>query len=263
MGRWRALRAILVLSAVLGVAGPSGALEGPAPDGQAPMPGAPFSPTGPQGAPPPALGPDGAKPPELPRAEIREETGTIRLGAVTIDPRKREVSLPCAVNMREGLLEYALVGETGKRHESLLWTEVEPYNLQVALLLLGLKGGASGVGQGDAHAPQGDPVQLWVEWSDGGEAKRARLESWVARRLTPGGELGPVGEMNWVFTGSRVVEGVFLAQVERSIVAIYRDSTAMIDNPLPEGADDTVWFANPKAAPPVGTRTTLVIRGAN
>lgn len=196
------------------------------------------------------------KKPEAPKARIAEQDGLIELGGVTIDAKAREVSVPCRVNQREGLLEYTLVGETGKRHESLLWTAVEPYNLQVALLLLGLQKGRSLDFQGDPRRPEGDPVRLRVEWSEAGVAKTRSLESLVRNQ----GTNAPMQETDWIFTGSKMWNGIFAAQAERSIIAVFHDPAAIIDNPLPDGGSDKVWVPNPETTPPVGTPVTLVIK---
>jgi len=217
----------------------------------------------PPGGPPPPLGmpapPPGALPlpgelRELPRAEL---VGSgVRIGGVLVDPVKREVTVPCELNMREGLLEYALVGETGKRYESLLMTRVEPYDIQVALLLLGLKGGRPLEAQGDQRKPEGDPVRLLVQWQEGAEVRNQRLESLIRNTKLD----KEMAETDWVFTGSRMREGAFMAQIERSLIAIFHDPAAIIDNPLAGGGDDTVWFVNTGRTPPVGTAVTLKIQ---
>ncbi|MDF1552340.1 MAG: YdjY domain-containing protein [Deferrisomatales bacterium] len=206
--------------------------------------------------------PEGAAVLETPKAAaeavIDPNTGGVRIGGVEIDPVAREVRFRGLVNMNEGLLEYALVGGQGKLHESLLRTEVAPYDLHVALLLLGLKGGGNLEFQGDPRPPEGDPVRVSVGWQGPQGTTTVRLEELILNQST--GKAMP--RMDWVFTGSKLLDGVFMAQVERSFVAIFRDPFALIDNPAPAGADDTVWFANHAACPPPGTEVDIVIRPA-
>ena len=57
------------------------------------------------------------------------------LGDMTFSSATHEIRIPAVVNMSEGILEYALVHENGKTHESLLKTPVKPTELNVALLL--------------------------------------------------------------------------------------------------------------------------------
>ena len=244
MKKQRVLRAMFVAGLLLSLE--SGAFAQGGPGGGQPPPEIPPPPPGP----PPIPG----ELRELPRAELIGSG--VRIGGVLVDPVKREATVPCELNMREGLLEYALVGDTGKRYESLLMTRVEPYDIQVALLLLGLKGGRPLEGQGDPRKPEGDPVRLWVQWQEGAEVKNLRIET-----LIRNGKLDKeMAETDWVFTGSRMREGVFAAQMERSLIAIFHDPAAIIDNPLPEGGDDTAWFVNTGRTPPVGTAVTLKIQ---
>ena len=49
-----------------------------------------------------------------PKIEFEAQSGAVRIGAVTVDPARREIRFRAQVNMDEGLLEYALVGERGK-----------------------------------------------------------------------------------------------------------------------------------------------------
>ena len=51
------------------------------------------------------------------------EDGRIRLEKLTVDPKAGSLTIPCKVNMSKGIVEYALVTEYGKCHESILKTE--------------------------------------------------------------------------------------------------------------------------------------------
>ncbi len=62
-----------------------------------------------------------------------------RIGDVTIDKRTREIRFPALVNLREGILEYLIVHQNGKIHESLFRTETSPTNINLAFTLLSYK----------------------------------------------------------------------------------------------------------------------------
>jgi hypothetical protein len=176
---------------------------------------------------------------------------------VRIFKKEQKVEFPCAVNMGKGLLEYAIVGNSGKLHESLLRTHVEPYSLQIALLLLGLEGTTNPLAmQGDPRKPEGSPVTLWVQWKAGEQLNKVRIEEWIMNRQG-GAAMEPT---QWIFTGSVVANGIFLAQVERSIVAIFHDPVALIDNPLSEGGSDKIWFVNEEKVPAPGTDVTVIVQ---
>jgi len=186
--------------------------------------------------------------------------GVFEVGGVRIEKKTASASFPATVNMDKGLLEYLIVSGGGKVHESLLRTTIEPYSLQIALLLLGLEGTSDPLReQGDAGIPQGDPVTITLRWNDAGTVKKVPIESWIIDK----NKTAPLGPVSWVFTGSFVNEGVFMAQVEKSIMAVYHDPAAMIDNPLPDGASDEFWFVNEGHVPPAGTPVTVIIRKGN
>lgn len=205
-------------------------------------------------------------PPPPPMGEARQFTpppiktivpGEYEIGGIHILKKEKRVEFPCKVNMDKGLLEYVIVGSTGKVHESLLRTDVEPYSLQIALLLIGLEGTNNPLSrQGDPATPTGDRVNIWLRWKDGDQVKKARIEEWVVVGQESKKQMQ---ETQWVFTGSMVHDGVFAAQMEKSIAAIYHDPAALIDNPLPEGDSDKVWFVNEGKVPPVGSDVTVTI----
>ena len=79
----------------------------------------------------------GKAPPSDPTKAIEPLGGTrYRLGLMEFDKASRIITLPATVNMTKGLLEYVLVHESGKVHESLFSTKVKPAEFNVALLLL-------------------------------------------------------------------------------------------------------------------------------
>lgn len=183
--------------------------------------------------------------------------GVIEIGGCRVDKKNGRVEFPARVNMQEGLLEYLLVGDSGKLHESLLSTEISPYALQVSLLLLGIEGSCNPLEmQGEARTPEGGRVNIKVQWQDGERVKTVALEKWLKK------DKSKLNNIPWVFTGSMVVDGVFMAEVERSIIAIFHDPVAMIDHQLKEGADDQVWFVDSAQTPTRGTAVTVIIEAA-
>jgi len=167
--------------------------------------------------------------------------------------------------MDKGLLEYFIVRSSGKVHESVLRTAVDPYHLQIAFLLLGFEGTDRPlVSQGDPQKPRGEPVEIIITSSrakdpvKSGQSFKVKAEEWVAKKV--GNDFVDAGTMAWVFTGSKIYEGRFMAQVEGSIVAIYHDPVALIDNASAGGESDRIWFVKQGTVPPVGTPVTVIIR---
>lgn len=205
----------------------------------------------------PSLRRPGAMNPELP---IFQKIGPdlFALGDVQISKRTRSVSLPAVVNMNKGLLEYLLVRTSGKTHESLFRTSVDATQLQLALLLLGVEGNDRPLSrQGDSVVPKGNPVDITVHYFRDGKMMPIKPEAWIVRKGDD--KFLPVAHVQWVFTGSVVYEGRFMAQATGSMIAIYHDPVALIDNASPGGESDKIWFVNEETAPPVGTPVTLTI----
>jgi hypothetical protein len=196
-------------------------------------------------------------PQRIPVAE-RITSNLYRVGAALIDMRARTVTCKGAVNMDQGPIEYLAVSPHGKLHESLLRIDVRPIHLQVALLLLGLVPKNVLEYQGEARTPQGDPVTMRVRWSDpDGARHEANAADWIEslpERLSPAGN-------PWVFTGSRILKEGFEADLSQSLVAVWHDPAAIVDNRSPGGArNGYVVFEG--RVPRRGTRVELVIAQA-
>lgn len=201
----------------------------------------------------------------------QQPDGTYSLGDIRIDAAKREVRLPCKVLHRELPIEYLLVHETGKDHETVLTTAVSPLDLQVALLLANYTPGSAGL---FAKLPQGEPLpfpeaapktpgghraRLTVEWQADGETKSAPLAQWYQNSDT---RQPPPDLDAWLFTGSQIKEGGFVAEAEGSFVAVYADANALFNAPVAGNHLDDIWISLPKNIPPEETAVTLIITPA-
>jgi len=181
--------------------------------------------------------------------------GVFEVGGCTIMKEHNRVEFPATINMKEGMLEYLLVGSAGKLHESLLQTQIEPYALQIALLLTGLEGSTKPLAtQGQPAKPEGDFIDIWLSWDENGQQKKIPIEQCVLVNQKP------ISGIPWVYTGSFIVDGVFMAQVEKSIVAVYHDPAALIDHQLESGASDEVWMVNSTAVLEIGTNVKIIIQ---
>ncbi|MBI1923001.1 hypothetical protein HYR99_01990 [Candidatus Poribacteria bacterium] len=109
--------------------------------------------------------------------------------------------------------------------------------------------------EGDPHAPQGDPAEIWVEWERGGKTVRYRAEELVQDAMK--GQ--PMEKTDWVFTGARIVRNQFTAQLFHNIIAVYRDPDSIFNHQLPGGTDDRTYRVNTDVLPPKGTPVKVVI----
>ena len=159
--------------------------------------------------------------------------------------------------MDNGLGEYFLVHVSGKLHESVLRTDIDPYQVHVAMLLLGAKGsGTNTWWDSPTNAIPGEPVAIEVIWKDGKKEKRLRAEELILDRS----KKAPMKKGSWTYNGSIQHEGMFLAQQTGSIVSAITDPEALINNPRPLREDDENWVVNTKKVPPAETLVTVRIR---
>jgi hypothetical protein len=198
-----------------------------------------------------------------------EDSGGAKLidfRGIRIDKEKKTVTFPAVINMQSGMVEYLMVTDKGKTHESLLSTKIEPYDIQVAMLLLGIKPAVTAETEPPAQinkdylakAPQlkGENVNVMLTWKDGKAQHTARAEEMITdlktnAAMTPG---------PWLYNGSEIYDGKFLAQVDGSIAAVVRDSAALMINPRPGNDDDQIWEVNTKATPKEGTAVDFTIQ---
>ncbi len=55
-------------------------------------------------------------------------------------------------------------------------------------------------------------------------------------------------------------DATYAASYVKSLVTTYHDATTILENPLEAGDDDTIYYANEKAVPAVGTPVTAIFR---
>lgn len=179
------------------------------------------------------------------------------LGNLTINKQSREIVIPGTVNMSSGPVEYLAVTSSGKTHESVLVLDIRPLHLQLALFLLGLDCGQNLSYQGDSTMPVGDLVELEVSWRD----KKGNLIKKAATDLIRDTKSNSaMQKTRWIFSGSRMHEGYFVADEDGSIIAVYNDPSAILNNPLEGRGDDTSYEASAAIVPVVGTSVNLTVK---
>ena len=195
--------------------------------------------------------------------------GVFELGAVRMDKRQRSVSFPGSLNMANGPLEYLLVTKWGKTHESVLRTEVEPYQIHVAMLLLadGVRvptnnpsaapgGGGQFISNPSKEAIPGDRVSIEVSWQAAGKKIQRRGDELVFNLLNKATMTNSV----WVYNGSRVWDGKFMAQLSGSIVSLVSDPDAQINSMAVGHDNDRIWSVNTNDLPAVNTPVQITIK---
>ena len=212
--------------------------------------------------------PPPAKPEEPAKPTVREVSpGIFEVGKVRLDQKALTISFPGKLNMQRGLLEYLIVNPKGSAHESLLVTDVGASDIHFAMLLLGAKGGAI---TAEAPPPQqlderyfrtvpkltGDTVFITVKWQEEDAAQTAPVEDWLYNQADQKAiEHGP-----FIYNGSIVHEGRFLAQIDGNLVALVTAPTALLNNPRKNNDNDQMWNVNEKSTPRVNTPVEIIFR---
>ena len=212
---------------------------------------------------------------EAPPKGEPDPKNVFKIGKVTCYKAERRVELDGKICLREGALEYLAVLAGGKEYESVLSFDCKAVDLNLAMIGLGYKA-AGGVRKlGDADVPKGDPLYLAVEWkTEDGKTKRVRAEELLFNQATK----KPMRKTAWVFTGSDFARDpddprklyidpetkrtVFLADIEKNLIAVYRDPLAIFNSPLNTGVDGIYYQVNKEACPKVGTPVKLIMEPA-
>jgi acylphosphatase len=169
----------------------------------------------------------------------------------------------------KGAIEYLACAEGGKTYESILVLHCEPSEFYEGLIKIGLRPGAPATyddESGKHIPPKGDKVNIFVEWKDSkGKIVRLRAEDLIYNKKTR----KTMQHVDWVFAGSRFMEDpeteeqVLQAQLTKSIVSTHHgDQTVILQNPLLEALDESIYTVNQKLAPKPGTKVKIIIDGS-
>jgi len=193
----------------------------------------------------------------------------MKFGEIIFDPKTRQVRIPCTLNMSEGLLEFAVVHENGKIHESLLITKCSPTDINVVMKLLRY------VPSEELYAIEKEPgilsgeypvvpeatkkaarVDLKVEWKKDGKTESLTLADCIEQAQTTKG----MGQEPWIYGGSMIYEGAFLAEQTGDVASIFVSRGSLLLYPGQDNFNDDVWMVNSKRVPPQGTIVDFVIQ---
>jgi hypothetical protein len=177
-----------------------------------------------------------------------------RFGEVMIDQKNRILEFNATSNQRNGLIEYALVHESGKTHEALFRTKVRPQIFHACFLLF--------------RHPREDRFfeNLWsekpnkldfsksrirteVQWDQNGSTYQRSLEELAFNSKNQ----QSLKQNAFIFTGSKKIEGTYLAELSGSMIAVYADEEAVINSSDHDSNNDDVWLANEKQMPELET----------
>jgi hypothetical protein len=149
--------------------------------------------------------------------------------------KHKRVIIPAAVCLRAGYLEH-LVSHGGKRHESVLWADVDCAIIHGALLAAGAKPGrpvqfASEEPKREFKPPSGTRIRITLEYDDNGQIRRVPAQQWIRYAKTK-----KLLDQDWVFAGSyefKTPDGqVVYAANEGRYICVANFANAMLDLPF-------------------------------
>lgn len=205
---------------------------------------------------------------DLSKAQVKEiSPGVYDLRGIRMIKADRSVSFPAEVNLIDAPMEYFLVTNYGASHESIFRTNIQPIDLHIAMLLLGAKGavrdGKNPVSTEKSRNPSespitGDKVEITVSWQRENLGLSLRASSVALTTLTGKKETLEIGK--WIYNGSELNDGIFIAQIHGDIVSLISNEFALINYVGAGAENDDIWLANRALLPPVGQGVTITVR---
>jgi len=180
----------------------------------------------------------------------------VQLPGLRVQAEEKTVEATGAISLTNGILEFIAVETGGRDYESLLTLTCRPSALKYALLLLGLREGAT----------NGAPLRLDLEWEVAGQPRRVPVEKLLRDRAT--GQSPSV--LPFIFSGSFFgpdltgSNQVFHADVEQAHVALWWQPAVLInvrgDRGNPYRNEDQGFEVNSKLVPATGTPVKLIFQ---
>ncbi|OFW31525.1 MAG: hypothetical protein A3H97_03325 [Acidobacteria bacterium RIFCSPLOWO2_02_FULL_65_29] len=186
---------------------------------------------------------------------------SLRVGNVKVDTAKKEVAVAGVVN-NVTTLEFIANTKGGfKAYESALELDTDAVSFNLALILIGLDPSRAIPARFalDPTPPQGDPVEIWVEWDESGRRRRVRAEQLVFNQTSK----QTLSEGPWVYTGSTfsVQNNAYLADLEGSLIGFIHSNAPVIESPRPLAVGTYGSNrVNPDLNLKAGTSVLLIVR---
>lgn len=167
-----------------------------------------------------------------------------------------------------GVIELLGCGGGGKEYESVLRLEADVQGLDLALSLCGLKRGPIPGRLADPDLVQGSRVVVLLQWiGEDGKTVTHRAEDCIVNIQRK----APMPRVGWTYVGAMLpvpdpastggkTYRVLAAAGTRSLLTTYRDPSTLLDNPLFDAIDDSLYIANYMVLPEMGTKVRVILR---
>ena len=185
--------------------------------------------------------------------------------AIVVDEKARTVSVPAVVakqgkyeDVLKGAIEYLVVAKGGRDYETVFITQTTAPEIYDALLKTGLRPGTP---PGPDVPPKGQPVNVFVEYEQGGKKVRRPADEFLAYLKDD----KPVEPKPWLFTGSSLGfdpetnKNVIQAALTKNLVGLHpHDPSPLLVNSREEAKQPNLYRARKTDVPPAGTEVRLV-----
>ena len=196
---------------------------------------------------------DTAQAASLPFGAKKLANGDLQINDITVRTKARELAFPVQFVLQQGALEVILATPQGRLHEALLSTTTKAVQVQSLLYLLNAKNGYR-LPQKDKK--QGDIIDIFLEWeTKDGKIHREPVENWILDLRTK----KPLRPIGWVFVGSSVKNGKFMADQEGNLILNYSVGETILDSPDPNSMDDTIHAVNSEKKQPSAKNNLKII----
>jgi len=215
----------------------------------------------------------GPKPPVLPvqpdpvallKARLKKTgEGQYTLGKVRINAKTRRIYCPGKINKpdKPEWIELIAATDKGRLYESLTVLDVEPMDLQLALILLKLKPGRNGAikypeDEPDGKADPGQCATIAIRWTPkGGKPQTQRVEWFLQDNATK----KRLPAVEFVFLNVAWLGQGLVADLEGTLISFYHEKGAIMEL-AHKRAESVPWsLMDVKRCPPPGTSIELII----
>lgn len=151
--------------------------------------------------------------------------GDMRMGGITLHTKTEEVSFSAKTEVIEDMpTEVLICTDRGRMHETIFITKTRPFHLQTLLHALGAENGARI--PNEKFPKQGQFMRVHVQWNDGkGKKIRKPIEYFLRDDANKKIEITP----RWVFVGSGLHKGAFIADWSGDVIVNYSVGDSIID----------------------------------
>lgn len=192
-----------------------------------------------------------------------------KIGAIKLNKKTKEISFAAEIGNPQDIIEYLLVSQHGKIHESLLTTKIRPLHLNIALKLIGYKESkelfrilgedfmmTDKYHQETADTKKAARFNIFISWKKDGTEHSYHINELILNDTTQKhAEIQP-----YIYGGSYLRQGRYQADLTGDIVAIFIDRGAVANFSNKGNDDDTIWFANTKRLPDADTKLTITLK---